>query len=116
MPTSTASFGHEQRLRLDPPSQSSTPRDARLLELVGRGFASRDQLLALTPEAVKAMPLTKLRHIERTARLAYLAPDIVRSIIDGRQPKSLNARTLARLGSLPLSWSEQREMLGFSAT
>ena len=48
-------------------------------------------------------------------RLAYLAPDIVRAIVDGRQPRSLNARTLARLGSLPLSWSEQRAMLGFAA-
>ena len=45
----------------------------------------------------------------------YLAPDIVRAIFDGHQPKSLNARTLARLGSLPLSWSEQRAMLGFAA-
>ena len=60
------------------------------------------------------MPATQYRHLERTARLAYLAPDIVRAIVDGRQPKSLSARTLARLGSLPLSWSEQREMLGFA--
>ncbi|MEO6388898.1 MAG: hypothetical protein ABIT16_01130 [Croceibacterium sp.] len=59
------------------------------------------------------MPLTQHRHLERTARLAYFAPDIVRAIIDGRQPKKLTARELARLGSLPLSWTEQRAMLGF---
>jgi hypothetical protein len=113
VPTTTASFGHEQRLRLDPTSHSSAPRDVRLLELVARAFASRDQLLALTDDELKAMAITQHRHLERTARLAYLAPDIVRAIIDGRHPKTLTARELARLGSLPVSWSEQRAMLGF---
>ena len=116
VPTTIASFGHEQRLRLDPPSHSSTPRDARLVELVARGFATRDQLLELTQREVEGMGKNQYRHVERTARLAYLAPDIVRAIVDGRQPKSLNARTLARLGSLPLTWSEQRAILGFAAT
>ncbi|HVR90568.1 MAG TPA: recombinase family protein [Novosphingobium sp.] len=113
VPTTNASFGHEQRLRLDSPAQSATPRDLRLVELIARGFASRDQLLAMGDDDVSAMQNTQYRHLERTARLAYLAPDIVRAILDGRQPKSLSARVLARLGSLPLSWSEQRSMLGF---
>ena len=91
------------------------PRDARLVELVSRGFATRDQLAAMTPEKVSAMPKSQYRHLERTARLAYLAPDIVRAVIDGRSPKALNARTLARLGSLPRCWAEQRVMLGFTA-
>lgn len=115
VPTTIASFGHEQRLRLDPPAGSSIPRDARLVELVARGFASRDRLLKLPVGELSAMATTEYRHLERTARLAYLTPDIVRAIVDGRQPRSLNARTLARLGSLPLSWSEQRAMLGFPA-
>jgi site-specific DNA recombinase len=114
VPTTTASFGHEQRLRLEPSSQSATPRDARLVELVARAFVSRDQLLGLTDDELKAMPITQHRHLERTARLAYLAPDIVRAIVDGRHPKSLTARDLARLGSLPLSWSEQQAVLGFT--
>ena len=113
VPTTIASFGHEQRLRLDPPAKGMQPRDARLIDLIARGFASRDQLLTLTPDELSAMPVTQHRHLERTARLAYLAPDIVRAIIDGGQPKKLTARELARLGSLPLSWTEQRAMLGF---
>lgn len=113
VPTTTAAFGHEQRLRLDAPASGPTSRDARLLQLIARGFAYRDQLQAMTDDEVSAMPTTQYRHLERTARLAYLAPDIVRSILDGRQPKTLNARMLVRLGSLPLSWSEQRTMLGF---
>ena len=49
----------------------------------------------------------------RKAAAPRLAPDIVRAIIDGGQPKKLTARELARLGSLPLSWTQQRAMLGF---
>lgn len=80
---------------------------------MARGFASRDQLLAMSADELAAMPVTQHRHLERTARLAYLAPDIVRAIIDGRHPKVLTARTLARLGSLPMEWAEQRVILGF---
>jgi len=113
--TTTISFGHEQRLRLEPATITPMPRDSRLVELVSRGFATRDQLAAMTPEEVNEMAKTKYRHLERTARLAYLAPDIVRAVIEGRRPKALNARTLARLGSLPLCWDEQRIILGFTA-
>lgn len=113
--TTTTSYGHEQRLRLDPPSSQTTAKDARLVELVARGFAARDQLLGMDTAQVRAMPTTQYRHLERIARLAYLAPDIVRAVMEGRQPKSLNARMLARLGSLPLSWFEQRAMLGFAS-
>jgi site-specific DNA recombinase len=43
-------------------------------------------------------------------RLAFLAPDIQQAILDGRQPHHLNLETL-KSTDLPLSWSQQREML-----
>ncbi|MEL7153295.1 MAG: hypothetical protein AAFN51_05790 [Pseudomonadota bacterium] len=45
-------------------------------------------------------------------RLAFLAPDIQRAILDGRQPMHLNLETLKKT-SIPLTWSEQRMALGF---
>ena len=53
------------------------------------------------------------KYLVRLARLNYLAPDIVTAIVEGRQPASLNARRLSRVSDLPLSWDEQRKMLGF---
>jgi site-specific DNA recombinase len=44
--------------------------------------------------------------------LAFLAPDIVEAILDGRQPADLSVQKMLR--SLPLSWAEQRKQLGFS--
>ena len=45
-------------------------------------------------------------------RLAFLAPDIQRAIIEGRQPQHLNLEYFKSV-DLPLAWSKQRERLGF---
>ena len=112
---STSSWGHEPRLRLDPPTGTPSAADANLIQLVARAIVARDELLVMTAEQAEAAPATQLRHTERTARLAYLPPDIIRAILDGHQPRTVTARRLARLGALPLSWTEQRTLLGFPA-
>jgi hypothetical protein len=115
IPLQQTSFGQELRLRLDPPSGSTLKPDDRLVDLVVRSFAARDQLLEMEEGKVAAMPLTRYRHLERIARLAYLDPAIIAAILDGTQPRQLQARTLWRLNALPLAWSEQLRMLGFAA-
>jgi hypothetical protein len=56
------------------------------------------------------------RHVARTLRLAFLAPDITRRIVEGREPQGLTADRLLKLPALPHDWHVQRELLGFSAT
>ncbi len=53
-------------------------------------------------------------YIRRLTPLAFLAPDIQRAILEGRQPPGL---TLQQLISkpLPLAWIDQRRALGFDA-
>lgn len=46
-------------------------------------------------------------------RLAFLAPDIQRAILEGRQPNGLNLEALKKL-DIPLAWSQQREVLGLA--
>lgn len=46
--------------------------------------------------------------VSRSLQLAFLAPDLVESILDGSQPFALTAQRLRRLGALPLLWDEQR--------
>lgn len=49
-------------------------------------------------------------------RLSYLAPDIVRAFLEGRQPIELTPTRLMQLSKdLPNDWSEQRRFLGFAA-
>jgi hypothetical protein len=47
-------------------------------------------------------------------RLAFLAPDLQRDILAGRQPASLNLERFIKL-EIPLSWKEQRRVLGWPA-
>ena len=49
----------------------------------------------------------------RIVRLAFLAPNIIEAILEGRQPRDLSFRRLKRLSKLPLSWAGQRDFLGF---
>ena len=50
-------------------------------------------------------------HISRTLPLAFLAPDIVTAIIDGRTEPCLTLSRIKRL-KLPASWQDQRQLLG----
>jgi site-specific DNA recombinase len=47
--------------------------------------------------------------------LVFLAPDIQRIILEGRQPPTLMLEDLVR-GAIPVSWAEQRRRFGFPAT
>ena len=48
----------------------------------------------------------------RLVRLSYLAPDITKAILDGRQPGDLTAEKLLEHSRLPLAWHDQRIVLG----
>jgi hypothetical protein len=52
--------------------------------------------------------------IGRAIPHAFLAPDIVEAIIEGHQPTELTAARLKRVRDLPVSWVEQRRLLGFT--
>ena len=112
--TSLAGWGQESRPRLDPPASVVTPKDTTLIQLIARGFAARDELLAMDDEAARNLSDMRKRHLERMARLAYLAPDIISAILNGRQPRNITTRSMARINSLPNSWAAQRAMLGFA--
>ncbi|MEM7701743.1 MAG: recombinase family protein [Pseudomonadota bacterium] len=107
-------YGHEPRLRLQPSESDRVARDDRLVELIGRAFAAREGLLEMDEAAKRSTKTTKLRHLQRLARLSYLDPIIIRCILKGNQPNGLSARDLWRMGNLPIRFADQREALGFS--
>lgn len=108
------SHGHEPRLRLQPSEHDRVAKDDKLVELLGRAFAACDQLLEMDEAAAQSTKTTKLRHLQRLARLSYLDPTIIRSILKGTQPKGLSARSLWRMGNLPILFADQRKALGFA--
>jgi DNA invertase Pin-like site-specific DNA recombinase len=102
--------GKESRMVFEPPSSRPAKQDPGLIALLVKARTSRDELLQIGPGSDK-------RHrneLLRFAKLTYLAPDIVESILAGRQPDGLSARQLIRAKDLPLGWAEQRRRLGFA--
>ena len=53
------------------------------------------------------------RHIWRTLKLAFLAPDIQLAILSGTQPKGLLLKDLI-YQAIPTNWDEQRTVFGFA--
>ena len=53
-------------------------------------------------------------YVARLLPLAFLAPDIVTSVLAGTQPVHLTTEMLTRRANLPLDWNEQRALLGFN--
>jgi site-specific DNA recombinase len=91
--------------------------DARLIKLLIR--ARRFNTTLVSSAGVPFAALAKDEGVSpsyftRLVRLGYLAPDITQAILDGRQPRDLTADKLLAHSRLPLSWHEQRRVLGFA--
>jgi hypothetical protein len=89
-------------------------RDETLVKALVRAHRWRRRI-----ESGRAKSMTDLAEQEgvavayvcRLLPLTCLAPDIVESILDGRQPKGL--RLAEMMGNGPLAWNAQRETWGF---
>ena len=91
--------------------------DTGVVRLIARAFAVRNQLLSGSEDSIETMTerLGAGKGWLTSVRLSYLAPEIVRAILAGRQPVELSPTRLLRLSKdLPLGWSEQRRFLGFA--
>lgn len=90
---------------------------AGLVDLLREAFSTRAALLAGSDDSIDAMTQRLgmgKGHITALVRLSYLAPDIVRDCLKGRQPVDLSPTRLFTLGKdLPLDRAEQRAHLGF---
>jgi site-specific DNA recombinase len=85
-----------------------------LVKAVARGFAWRHRIVEeglLIGDVAKQVGCTD-RYVSQMLRLGFLAPDIVRAILEGREPVDL---TLDRVADgIPFSWAEQRQRFGFA--
>jgi hypothetical protein len=86
--------------------------DRSLIRLIGQAHrcrrlldrASRDQ----TMTALAAEAGTSATYFTRIVRLSFLAPEIIKMILQGRQPPELTASMLVTQGPPPASWEDQK--------
>ena len=97
----------------DPAVRRMKPEErVRILRAIATGRTWMDELLTSrmpSPDAIASREILSERSVRMTLSLAYLAPSIVRAIIDGRLPRGVGVRSLA---DLPPSWAEQERALG----
>ncbi len=95
--------------------RSETISDAGLLKLIARAHELQEIFTRggrpISEMAVEAGMSSS--YFTRMLRLSFLAPDITRAVLHGRQPADLNAHKLMADTRAPIDWHEQRAGLGF---
>jgi hypothetical protein len=104
--------GFAYRYDRDGRRSSDRELDMSLADAMAKAHAWRNEWLGpggVTYAAIAEREGIDLRYVLRLAKLAYLAPDIVRAVLSGRGVKSLSVARLT-LGDLPMDWAEQRRL------
>ena len=90
--------------------------NAKLLNIIQQGLQWMEELAsgnaASVGELSKKYKVTN-SHITRQIYRAMLAPEIIRSVLNGTHPISFTSETLKNKVPLPLNWQEQKFQLGF---
>ena len=99
-------------------ARAATSHDLPLIRTLGKAFYW--QRLIDSGEVANASELARNLKLEvgwvcEVLRMTRLEPDIIRAILDGRQPRQLTLHAVrGRQSEVPLGWHEQRKMFGFS--
>jgi site-specific DNA recombinase len=87
--------------------------DPTLIKAIARGRAWFEELAAGRARSLRELAerdgITR-RYVRRLVDLAFLSPELVEAILQGRQPIELTATRLTEL-DLPLDWADQRSLL-----
>ena len=105
--------GIEMRIVVDDGSEPVNV-DPVLVRLLVWAHGIRGRLLqdpSLTLKEIAAADGVSSSYVTRLLRLAFLAPDIVTAILNGRHPPQLTANRLMDDTRLPLNWTAQGELL-----
>jgi hypothetical protein len=96
-----------------PQQNQASNCDPALIKAIARGRAWFDELATGRARSLRDLAerdgITR-RYIRRLVDLAFLSPQLVDAILQGRQPVALTATRLTEL-DLPFDWTEQHKLL-----
>jgi hypothetical protein len=113
IPAQLKRTGIEMKLVVDDGSEPANV-DPVLVRLLLRAHAIRTHVLeepSLTLKEIAKEQGVSSSYVTRLLRLAFLAPDIVTAILNGKHPPQLTANRLMDDTRLPLDWTAQRRLL-----
>jgi DNA invertase Pin-like site-specific DNA recombinase len=118
-PTRLCRIGQGKRLVIDAamrPGMSGRP-DPKLIKLLVRAHRLKEKLRGSPGARIADLAMREKlspSYVALLLRLTFLAPDITRAILEGRQPGGFTAQKLVTYSGLPFGWPEQRQALGFA--
>jgi DNA invertase Pin-like site-specific DNA recombinase len=104
----------QMKIIIKPADELEGGIDEALIQSIGRAHAWFEQLQRGDVGSVREIAAREnftTSYVMRYFRLAFLAPDIVETILKGRQPPGISVRKLTNFKQLPASWIEQRRLL-----
>jgi site-specific DNA recombinase len=119
LPARLRRVGIEMRMLVEGSDASQRPKaDRSLHRLLAQ--AHRYQALVLRSDGASMKDLAASTgvggsYFTRVLKLSFLAPDIVKAILDDRHPLDLTAKRLANDVTIPAAWDAQRALLGFAS-
>lgn len=107
--------GRTWMVRQDDRAATPAKPDKQLLKALAQAHAGLEKRNASpmgSPAQWRRAESVPDSYLRRIIGLAFLAPDIQRAMLEGRQPAGLTAQQLVQRG-VPLAWADQRKALGF---
>ena len=89
--------------------------DPAMIKAVAKAHSWNRQLMAGEVDTIRALARRENvteRYVRKLLPLALLSPNIVRGVLEGRQPSHISLETLVN-SELPRAWSEQAVKFGF---
>ena len=100
----------------DEGSSARSREDPQLLKALAQGRLWLDQLLRGEARSLRSIAKSaglSERYVSQVVHCAFLAPDLVEAVLQGRQPAQLTLRQITK--NLPSDWDEQRRRFGLAA-
>lgn len=94
--------------------EANRPRNPVLIKLIAQAFTARQEMEAggSFDEVATRIGCSR-EHLADLIRTSYLAPSIIKAIIDGEHPPTLTRKQLVETSRIPLDWEGQQKMFGF---
>jgi site-specific DNA recombinase len=109
--------GVELRLVIGNEPYSAAKVDTVLMKTIARAHQWFDQLISGKAKSLAELAAQEglhYRFVGKVMRLAFLAPEILETIAEGKQPPELTTERLTKHLHLPLDWDEQKQLLGIN--
>lgn len=109
--------GYAKRLIITDESKQQTFKDQNLICHISQAYQWLTLITSGKVQSIKEVAEAEQldqSHVTRMINKAFLAPDIIRSILNGTQPPHLTLKHLKQNRALPNDWNSQRSLLGFA--